>query len=61
MRRIAHADAHYGVKELLLIAVAAALVIFTAWYASHTAALANKTYSVHESSQIPATPKKSAS
>ena len=50
-------DSRYGVTELLLVLVAAALVVFTLWYVRHTTTATNATYSIHESSQKAASPK----
>ena len=49
--------ANYGAIEALLILVALALVAFTAWYVHHATVSTNTTYSIHETSQKPATPK----
>ncbi|HET7320281.1 MAG TPA: hypothetical protein VFI84_01695 [Candidatus Saccharimonadales bacterium] len=51
-------QSRYSVAELLLILVAAALVGFTTWYITHATTITNSTYSIHESSQKPGTPKK---
>jgi len=48
----------YSVAEMLLILIAAALVGLTIWYVEHATHNTNTTYSIHESSQKPATPKK---
>lgn len=49
--------ANYGVLELILVLIAAALVAVTIWYVRDATTNANTNYSITETSQKPA-PKK---
>lgn len=48
----------YTAVEALLIFVALAIVGFVAWYVHHATVAANTSYSIQETSQKPAVPKK---
>lgn len=60
MRKSYKNQAGYTAVEALLILVALAIVGLVAWYVHHATTSANASYSIQESSQKPATPKKAS-